>query len=92
MRRHSATDITALDKPQQGQKRKRRQSAGERSDAKARASIEAAGWVVTRMVARHVAEKRVYEEDESVTRKFESSFTLEALAKQVVRREQEEAR
>lgn len=72
---------------------KKRRSAGERSDAKAVASIEAAGWGVTRMGARHVARKTIHErDDDSTTLKFESSYTLDGLAKQVARRHREEAR
>ena len=72
-----------------------RKKTGARSDAKALSTIEGAGWglLTARVdgVGRYVAEKRIHEnEDESTTRLFESSYTLEALAKQVERREREE--
>lgn len=71
---------------------RKRQSAGERSDARARARIASYGWEVN-AVSPYVATKTIYErEDDTVTRKFESAFTLEAVAKQVARREREEAR
>ena len=70
----------------------KRKTTGERSDKRALAVIEAAGWSVKRPL-RWVAKKTIHEaEDESTTLLFESSFTLEALAKQVKRREAEEAR
>ena len=76
---------------------KRRPKTGERSDKKALATIEAAGWRLTQVreggVGRYVAKKSIHEaEDDSTTDLYESTFTLEQLAKQVVRREQEEAR
>ena len=69
---------------------------GERSDLKAAAAIWAAGWKIIlspeRSTGRYVAEKREYEDDgESVTRKFESDYTLSGLARIVQRREREEA-
>ena len=68
---------------------------GKRSDAKAEAVIASAGWDLTRIRAeghgRFVARRRVIEEDHSITLKFESSYTLDGLAKDVTRRERESA-
>ena len=66
-----------------------------RSDNKATSEIAVAGWVLTRLrvdgVGRYVAKKTIHEaEDDSTTGMYESSWTLEGLAKQVVRREREE--
>lgn len=67
----------------------------QRSDAKAEATIAAAGWDLTRVRAvdhgRFVARQRVIEDDHSITLRFESSFTLDGLAKNVQRRERETA-
>ena len=79
---------------------KRRPKTGERSDARAKSTIEGAGWKITQVPGvnverggRFVARKPIPErEDDTTTFLFESSYTLEALAKQVVRREEEEAR
>ena len=86
---------------------KRRPKTGERSDTRSLAKIAEAGWTMLRHrglpymttakvakdAPRYVAVKRIPErEDDSTTILFESSYTLEALAKQVVRREEEEAR
>jgi hypothetical protein len=64
-----------------------------RSDAKAEAAIAEAGWELTRIRAedhgRFVARQRRIEDDHSVTMRFESSLTLEGLAKNVTRRENE---
>ena len=62
---------------------------GRRADAKSLAAIQAAGWTHTHNETRHVASKRVIEEDHSITWKFESSYTLEGLARNVARRERE---
>lgn len=68
---------------------------GKRSDAKAETTIAEAGWDLTRVRAedhgRYVARQRTIEEDHSITLKYESSFTLEGLAKNVTRRERESA-
>jgi hypothetical protein len=67
---------------------------GTRSDARATATIAGAGWTLTRIrengEGRFVARKRITEADDSETKRFESSYTLERLAKQVERREREE--
>jgi hypothetical protein len=66
---------------------------GKRSDTKSEATIAAAGWDLTRIRAedhgRFVARQRVIEEDHSVTLRFESSLTLDGLAKNVTRRQRE---
>jgi hypothetical protein len=71
----------------------RKQQQAKRSDAKAEATIAAAGWDLTRIRAedhgRFVARQRVIEEDHSVTLRFESSLTLDGLAKNVTRRQRE---
>ncbi len=64
---------------------------GKQIDAKATASVEAFGWTVSKVGPRHVARKRVIHEDHSETFMFESTYTLEGLAKIVKRREREEA-
>jgi hypothetical protein len=65
-----------------------------RADQKALATLAAAGWRLIGKRPEHerwVAEKDINElDDDSTTRMFESSLTLEALAKQVERREREE--
>lgn len=72
---------------------KGKRNQGKRADAKAEATIAAAGWDLTRIRAedhgRFVARQRVIEEDHSITLRFESSFTLDGLAKNVTRRERE---
>lgn len=71
---------------------------GSRSDTKCMATIAAAGWKIIRLRGVEdstltVARKATREvEDDSVTFMYESTYTLEALAKQVQRREREEAR
>ena len=80
------------------------------NDAKAEATIAAAGWVLIKRrrlmpvvittspakleeaSKRFVAAKRITEDDDTVTHRYESSYTIEDLAKAVVRREREEAR
>lgn len=73
----------------------RKQQQAKRSDAKAEATIAAAGWDLTRVRAedhgRFVARQRAIEDDHSVTFRYESSFTLDGLAKNVTRREREAA-
>lgn len=64
---------------------------GEAIDARAQARIEGAGWTVIDTGHHVVAKKRIIEENHSETFLFESSFTLEALAKNVKRREREES-
>lgn len=64
---------------------------GEAIDARATAQIVAAGWDVATHGPRFVASKRVIEDDHSITRKFESTYTLEGLARNVKRREREES-
>jgi hypothetical protein len=72
---------------------KKRPNTGQRSDAKALGVIAAAGWKLVHETGRYVAAKTIHEkEDESTTHLYESAFTLEALAKQVQRREAEESR
>lgn len=74
-------------------KRRQRKSRGEVAVERALKSIEEAGWKVTTTLVRYVAIKTRYErEDESVTRLFESDYTIEGLAANVARREREEAR
>ena len=77
--------------------RMKKQSTGQRSDAKALAAIAAAGWGLASAPVegwgRYSAVKTIHEhEDDSTTHLYESSLTLEGLAKQVKRREAEEAR
>ena len=71
----------------------RQRNQARRADEKAEATIAAAGWDLTRIRAedhgRFVARQRVIEEDHSITLRFESSYTLDGLAKNVVRRERE---
>ena len=64
---------------------------GEAIDARATAQVEAAGWAVGKSGPRFIASKRVIEDDHSITRKFESTYTLEGLARNVKRREREES-
>ncbi len=68
---------------------------GARSDARSEVAVAEAGWDLTRIRAedhgRFVARKRIIEDDHSVTLRFESSYTLEDLAKNVNRRERETA-
>jgi hypothetical protein len=72
---------------------RKKQTVGERSDARATAIIERAGWSLTTTPHRFVAFKTIHErEDESTTRLFESDYTLVGLAAAVERREKEEAR
>ena len=72
---------------------RRKQQQARRSDEKATATIAAAGWDLTRIRAedhgRYVARQRVIEDDHSITLRFESSYTLDGLAKNVTRRERE---
>jgi hypothetical protein len=72
---------------------KRARQQGKRSDAKAEGVIAEAGWDLTRIRAeghgRFVARQRVIEEDHSITVRYESSFTLDGLAKNVTRRVRE---
>ena len=72
---------------------KRNKQQGRRADARAEASIAAAGWDLTRIRAedhgRFVARQRIIEDDHSITLRFESSYTLDGLAKNVTRRERE---
>lgn len=72
--------------------RKQKQQ-GRQADAKAEATIAAAGWDLTRIRAedhaRFVARQRTIEDDHSITLRFESSYTLDGLAKNVLRRERE---
>lgn len=72
---------------------RKQQNQGRRADAKAEAAIAAAGWDLTRVRAedhgRFVARQRVIEEDHSITLRYESSYTLDGLAKNVTRRERE---
>lgn len=76
--------------------RKRKQHQQRRSEQaveRALKSIEEAGWTVTTTLVRFVARKVRHErEDESTTYLFESDYTIEGLAANVVRREREEAR
>ncbi len=71
----------------------RQRNQARRADEKAEATIAAAGWDLTRIRAedhgRFVARQRVIEEDHSITQRFESSYTLDGLAKNVTRRERE---
>lgn len=73
---------------------RKKQNFGKRSDERALKTIEAAGWKLTGVreggVGRFVATRDVREEDDSTTRLFESTYTLEGLAKQVDRRMREE--
>lgn len=78
--------------------RARRNAVARRRDAaldKARRTIESAGWGVTVAnplgTQRFVACKPLNEEDGSTTKLFESAFTLEDLARVVLRREREES-
>jgi hypothetical protein len=77
-------------------KRRKKQNHGKRSDERAVATIEAAGWKIISAreqgQGRYVACLPIPEEDESLTRLFESAFTLQDLAKQVNRRMVEEGR
>ena len=72
---------------------KRKPNMAKRSDAKAEAALAAAGWDLTRIRAenhgRFVARQRVIEDDHSITLRFESTYTLEGLAKNVQRRVRE---
>ena len=72
---------------------RRKQQQARRSDEKATATIADAGWDLTRVRAvdhgRYVARQRVIEDDHSITLRFESSYTLDGLAKNVTRRERE---
>ena len=72
---------------------KRQREQGRRSDAKATKAIEAAGWTLSErsVRGRYVATKRVIEDDHTITRKFESSYTLDGLRINVTRRERESA-
>jgi hypothetical protein len=76
-------------------KTRRKPNAGKRSDTRSEAALAEAGWDLTRIRAedhgRFVARKRIIEDDHSVTLRFESSYTLEDLAKNVSRRERETA-
>jgi hypothetical protein len=72
--------------------KKQRQTVGERSDARAQATIARAGWGAVQTPARWVARKVIYEDDESTTKLFESDYTLVGLAAAVERREKEERR
>ena len=70
---------------------------GKQSDTRSTATIADAGWTIIRRRedgnVRYVARKQKTErEDETVTKKYESSYTLEGLAKNVERREREERR
>ena len=77
--------------PAQGTKQK--QTPGERSDARARATIVAAGWEAQLTHERWVAKKIIHElEDHSTTTLYESDLTLAGLAAAVERREKEEQR
>jgi hypothetical protein len=72
---------------------RKKQTVGERSDARATATIERAGWDVLHTGTRFRARKIIHErEDESTTKLFESDYTLVGLAVAVERREKEEAR
>ena len=78
-----------------GKRMGKRRSTGARADANATRSVTDAGWEIIRVRengdGRFVAQKKVYErEDESVTKLFESDYTLEGLARAVQRREREE--
>jgi hypothetical protein len=72
-----------------------KQSAGARADKRALAVIEGAGWTLTGVreggVGRFVATKNRIEEDHSITKMYESSYTLVAVCSQVERREREES-
>ena len=71
----------------------RQRNQARRADEKAEATIAAAGWDLTRIRAedhvRFVARQRVIEDDHSITLRYESSLTLDGLAKNVTRRERE---
>ena len=71
-----------------------RRNSGKKSDARATSAIEAAGWILTRLRCEgqpySVAKKEFREADGSRTTMYESSRTLEGLAKIVERREREE--
>jgi len=77
-------------------KRKRTNSASRAEQAQRRAAsaIGMAGWNIIRVreggVGLFVARKTIREEDDSATHLFESTYTLEGLAKQVDRRQREE--
>ena len=72
----------------------KRLSRAERADARAVRTIEENGWALIAVreggIGRFVAEKTIREDDDSVTRMFESTYTLDGLAKQVTRRMREE--
>lgn len=65
--------------------------AARRSDTRSTATIEGAGWNLARVGRRYVASKRVIEDDHSITMRYESDYTLDDLARRVVRREKETA-
>lgn len=72
---------------------KRRRPRVNRSDERAMEVIAEAGFDLTRIRAedhgRFVARQRVIEDDHSITWRWESSYTLEGLAKNVQRRVRE---
>ncbi len=77
-------------------KSKRTDNAARARQATQRAAsaIGTAGWNIIRIredgQGLFVARKTIREEDDSVTFMFESTYTLEGLAKQVERRQREE--
>lgn len=74
-------------------KRAKQQAA--RSDNRSTGKIEGAGWTITRRRPDDflfVGKKERIEEDQSITKLYESSLTLAGLAKNVERREREESR
>jgi hypothetical protein len=75
--------------------KRRRKDRGQTSDERALAKVRDAGWSLIRSReagdVRYVARKQITEEDDSVTSLFESDYTVEGLARAVIRREREEA-